>query len=137
MPATRLTLVVGSGVQQVVAAHEAGHMFGLSDEYTAPFSGTGKPRGSPVDANLGPSQGLPGAVSENTDSIMSVGAAVKPQHYATFLEALKHISGMQEWALGPPQAVLPPGVDGPDQQPHQAPPGGGGGKPAEPATAVV
>ena len=88
-------------------------MFGLHDEYTAPFGGTPAGPGSAVDGNLGPDQGLPGAISENTDSIMAVGMAVKPQHYATFLEALKHITGMQEWAFGPPQAVLPPGVDGP------------------------
>jgi hypothetical protein len=132
----QVTLVVGSGVQQVIAAHEAGHMFGLGDEYTTPFSGTGKAPGSPIDGNIGPSQGLPGAVAENTDSIMSVGAAVKPQHYATFLEALKHISAMQEWAIGPAQAVLPPGVDGPDQPRNQGPPGGGG-QPAEPTTAVA
>ena len=93
---------MGAGVRQIVAAHEAGHMFGLGDEYTAPFSGTGKDLGDPVDADLGPKQGLPGAVSENSDTIMSVGQAVKPQHYATFLEALKHVTGMQEWAFGPP-----------------------------------
>ena len=127
------TMVVGTGDQQVVAAHESGHMFGLGDEYTNPFGGTGQAPGSPVDANLGPGQNLPGSVSENNDSIMSVGNAVKPQHYATFLEALKHVTGMPEWAFGPAQAVLPPGVDGPlPAQPRQP------GEPApEPASAVA
>jgi hypothetical protein len=129
----KLDLVVGGGAQQVVAAHEAGHMFGLGDEYTNPFGGTGAAPGSAVDGTLGPNQGLPGAVSENNDSIMSVGNAVKPQHYATFLEALKHVSGMQEWAFGPPNGVLPPGVDGPLPQPGQQP----GQQPSQPPTAVA
>ncbi len=101
-------VAMGAGVQQIVAAHEAGHMFGLGDEYTAPFSGTGGDLGTPVDGNLGPSQGLPGAVAENSDTIMSVGDAVRPQHYATFLEALKAVSELSEWALGPPVAVHGP-----------------------------
>ena len=99
---------MGAGVQQIVAAHEAGHMFGLGDEYTAPFSGTGGALGTPVDADLGPAQGLPGAVHENSDSIMSVGAAVRPQHYATFLEAIKAVTAMQEWEFGPPVPVTAP-----------------------------
>jgi hypothetical protein len=127
------TMVVGGGAQQIVAAHEAGHMFGLADEYTNPFGGTGQAPGSAVDGQLGSTQGLPGAVSENTDSIMSVGNAVKPQHYATFLEALKHITAMDEWAFGPPTGVLPPGADGPLPQAPRQP-----GEPApEPANAVA
>jgi hypothetical protein len=132
-----LTLVVGSGAQQTVAAHEAGHMFGLGDEYTAPFSGTGRPLGTPIDGNIGPSQNLPGAVAENTDSIMSVGAAVKPQHYATFLEALKDVSGMTDWAFGPPTAVLPPGADGPDQPQHREGSDPSQASPQQPQSAVA
>jgi hypothetical protein len=132
------TMVVGEGAQQIVAAHESGHMFGLGDEYTAPFSGTGRAPGSNIDATIGPDQGLPGAVAENTDSIMSVGNAVKPQHYATFLEALKHVTGMAEWAFGPANGVLPPGVDGPLPQPGTGVPGGQPGQPQpQPDTAVV
>jgi hypothetical protein len=127
-------LVVGSGLQQTVAAHEAGHMFGLQDEYTAPFSGTGGALGTPRDPGLGAAQGLPGAVAENTDSIMSVGNAVKPQHYATFLEALKHVTGMTEWAFGAPTGVVPPGVDGPI---NPASLRGGAPQPGEPATAMA
>ena len=99
---------MGAGVQQIVAAHEAGHMFGLGDEYTAPFSGTGGDLGTPVDGDLGAQQGLPGAVHENSDTIMSVGDAVRPQHYATFLEALKAVTAMPEWVFGPPVPVTPP-----------------------------
>ena len=126
-------MVVGSGAQQAVAAHEAGHMFGLQDEYTAPFSGTGVARGTATDPGLGRAQGLPGAVAENTDSIMSVGNAVKPQHYATFLEALKHVTGLSDWAIGAPTGVAPPGVDGPIN-PRSVP---GGAPPGEPATAMA
>ena len=99
---------MGAGVQQIVAAHEAGHMFGLGDEYTAPFSGTGGDVGTPVDGDLGQRQGLPGAVHENSDTIMSVGDAVRPQHYATFLEALKAVTEMSDWVFGPAVPVTPP-----------------------------
>jgi hypothetical protein len=88
-------------------------MFGFADEYTAPFSGTGSALGTQVDPGLGQAQGLPGAVAENSDSIMAVGNVVKPQHYATFLEALKKVTAMKEWELGTPTGVVPPGVDGP------------------------
>ena len=136
-----ISLVVGSGAQQVVAAHEAGHMFGLDDEYDQQFGATRPAAGGALaDTTLGTSQGLPGPVAENTDSIMSVGAAVKPQHYMTFLEALKHVTGMQEWTLGPAPGVVPPGVDGPQPRENQgAPgiPGTPGTQPQEPATAVA
>jgi hypothetical protein len=127
------TLVVGTGSTQTIASHEAGHMFGLQDEYTAPFtSSSAGPLGQPTDPGLGAGQGLPGGVRENTDSIMSVGNAVKPQHYATFLEGLKFVTGMTDWAFGPPTGVVPPGVDGPPN-PNSVP----GGKPAQPATALA
>ena len=126
---THGTVAMGAGVQQIVAAHEAGHMFGLGDEYTAPFSGTGGGLGTPVDGDLGPAQNLPGAVHENSDSIMSVGDAVRPQHYATFLEALKAVTASTAWAFGPPKPVNGPNpamdVDTPS------------GDPTRPATAVA
>jgi hypothetical protein len=126
-------MIVGGGATQVVAAHEAGHMFGLEDEYTAPFTSVSAGTlGTPTDPGLGAAQGLPGAVRENTDSIMSVGNAVKPQHYAVFLEALKAVTGMVDWELGEVTGVSPPGVDGPLPQPPGEP-----GRPAEPATAMA
>jgi hypothetical protein len=130
----RMRLVVGSGEPQVVAAHEAGHMFGLADEYTAPFTSTSAGTlGNQSDPGLGQAQGLPAAVDENTDSMMSVGNMVKPQHYATFLEALKHISTITEWELGTPTGVVPPGVDGPlPTRPRQP-----GDPQGEPATAMA
>jgi hypothetical protein len=127
-------MLVGNGEPQVVAAHEAGHMFGLADEYTAPFTSTSAGTlGNQSDPGLGQAQGLPAAVDENTDSMMSVGNVVKPQHYATFLEALKHISTIQEWEMGTPTGVVPPGVDGP----LPTPPGRPGEPAGEPATALA
>jgi len=130
---THGSVAMGLGVQQIVAAHEAGHMFGLGDEYTAPFSGTGGALGTPVDGNLGPAQGLPGAVHENSDSIMSVGDAVRPQHYATFLEALKAVTAMQQWAYGAPQPVNGPNPAMDNDTPAPSP----SGQPQQPATAVA
>ena len=53
-----------------------------------------------VDAGGTP---LQGAVCEPTDSIMSVGDVVRPQHYATFHASLTKITAPQSpWALGPP-----------------------------------
>lgn len=126
---------MGAGIQQIVVAHEAGHMFGLDDEYTAPFAGTGGDLGSPTDGNLGPSQGLPGGVAENSDTIMSVGDAVKPQHYATFLEALKAVTAMSDWVFGPPVPVVAPAAGADIDTPTG--PAGPPGAPARAPTAVA
>ena len=85
------------------------------------------PRWIPASAQA---QGLPGAVREHSDSIMSVGNAVKPQHYATFLAALKLVTGMDDWAFGPAPGAIAPGVDGPVPRP-------GGKDPLEPKTAIA
>ncbi len=127
--------VVGNGEPQTVAAHEAGHMFGMDDEYQKSGNPKGTPNdplaiGAPVDPGLAQAQGLPGAVREHSDSIMSVGNAVKPQHYATFLAALKLVTGMEQWEFGPAQGVIPPGVDGPV-------PRSGPKDPMEPQTAIA
>jgi hypothetical protein len=114
-------LTVGSGVPQIVAAHEAGHMFGLGDRYAttagAGIGGTGPSVGLPSrhdqlarEGGLGPE----GAKAANDDGIMAWGNEVRPADYATFVEALKWISEIDEWALGPPQAVVAPdGTGGP------------------------
>ena len=52
---------------------------------------------------------LPGAVVENNNNIMSVGGEVQAQHYSTFHEALRAVTGIEEWALGPKQARPAPG----------------------------
>jgi outer membrane protein OmpA-like peptidoglycan-associated protein len=114
----RVDIVIGSGGEQLTIAHEFGHAFGLGDEYAnTPLvsSGLGRDTGTPqmgdtathdtlvknmIDAG---GQPLKGAVCEPTDSIMSVGDVVRPQHYATFHAALTEITQPQgPWALGPP-----------------------------------
>ena len=55
------------------------------------------------------------AVCEPTDSIMSVGDVVRPQHYSTFHAALTDITDQEPWALGPPTGrndPLPAGAAG-------------------------
>jgi outer membrane protein OmpA-like peptidoglycan-associated protein len=114
----RVDIIIGSGNSQNTIRHEFGHAFGLGDEYAAtPLVSAGQTRaqGTPqmgddathdnlvkkmVDAGGTP---LKGAVCEPTDSIMSVGDVVRPQHYATFHAALTTITAPQApWALGPP-----------------------------------
>jgi outer membrane protein OmpA-like peptidoglycan-associated protein len=112
----RVDIVIGSGGSQNTLTHEFGHAFGLGDEYAnTPLvsSGLGRDTGTPqmgddathdnlvknmVDAGGAP---LAGAVCEPTDSIMSVGNVVRPQHYATFHAALTQITKQSPWALGP------------------------------------
>ncbi len=106
----RVELIVDSGAAQVVAAHEFGHAFGLGDEYAtgagSAISGTGAVAGTAAghDALAGgmtdeSGANLPGAIHENTDSIMSLGNTVRPQHYATFHKALKQVTGINDWSI--------------------------------------
>jgi hypothetical protein len=48
--------------------------------------------------------GAGGAVAENNDGIMSLGNAVRPQHYATFGWALMQVTGINQWQVGRPAA---------------------------------
>jgi len=102
----------GNGVAQSVAEHEAGHMFGLGDEYAtgegSMISGTGAAAGGETSHDgLAKDMGLNGAVFENNDGIMSLGTIVKPQHYVTFHWALTELTGI-DWAIGPAVPVIPP-----------------------------
>jgi outer membrane protein OmpA-like peptidoglycan-associated protein len=115
----RVDLVVGDGNPQNLAVHEFGHAFGLDDEYadTPMYGGSGKAVGDavghdPATKKMQDAGGnkLPGAIAETSDSIMSAGNVVRPQHYSTFHAALSQISHQTEWALGPPQPK--PGAPG-------------------------
>ena len=140
----RVDIVIGSGGAQNTVVHEFGHAFGLGDEYAnTPLvsSGLGRDTGTPqmgdtathdplvkkmVDAG---GQPLAGAVCEPTDSIMSVGDVVRPQHYSTFHAALTDITDQEPWALGPPTGRNDPlpgaaaggGVQGPGDFPVPQP----------------
>ena len=98
---------VGDGKVQTASAHEMGHMFGLDDEYTSsnPKYGAGM---KTEHTDFAEKAGFKGAQHARSDSIMSGGTNVKAQHYVTFLDALKMVSGMQEWEYGPKRFVIDP-----------------------------
>lgn len=138
---TNAQLRVGNGVPQIVAAHEAGHMFGLGDRYATTagsgVGGTGPSAGLPSRHDqLSRDGGLGDAKAANDDGIMSFGNEVRPADYATFLEALKEVSGIEEWAYGPPQAVVPPGGAAGPGGSDPSGPGDFPVPPRNPATAV-
>ena len=114
-------ITIGTGDAQTVVAHESGHMFGLDDEYTGggPYQ-AGKPT---EHTDLAAAAGHTGAMHATSDDIMSGGKEVRPHHYVTFLDALKQVSGMQEWGYGPKQEVKAPSAAG--DYPVPGTPGGG------------
>ncbi len=119
----RVDLVAAGGQVQNVAVHEFGHMIGLFDEYASTpqrdasgnivtdaqgrprtrglISGTGGDVGDLTGHNpLAQNMGLGGSVTENNDNIMSLGNTIRPQHYATFMEALRTVtSNTPAWRL--------------------------------------
>ena len=85
------------------AAHEAGHMFGLGDEYvrekddTPKFLGD-KPTHYNVVKDLIDEDAANELLIHNSDSIMSQGQAVKRGHYVSFLAALNKLTD-KKWSL--------------------------------------
>jgi outer membrane protein OmpA-like peptidoglycan-associated protein len=93
----------GTGVEvhQNVAAHEAGHMFGLGDEYveevppkdvTAKFEGDRPSHDADVRTTMG-DEAADELLVQNSGSMMSSGSEVKPGHYVYFLQALNSVTG--------------------------------------------
>ena len=114
-------ITIGTGRPQTVVAHESGHMFGLDDEYTGPGAyAAGKPT---EHTKIAEAAGYSGIQHATSDSIMSEGAEVREQHYVTFLDALKQVSGMTDWVIGPKRPVKPPSAAG--DYPVPGPPAGG------------
>ena len=89
-------------VEQNVAAHEAGHMFGLGDEYVretglmenekAKFLGDKPSHHGEVEKFIGKSE-ADELLIDDSDSIMSVGSTVKKGHYLPFLLAINKLTG--------------------------------------------
>ncbi len=91
-----------SPLSQNTAAHEAGHMFGLGDEYVEekpeekeflPKFVADKPTHYGAVKTLLGTEAADDLLVQNSGSIMSHGDEVKPGHYAPFLAALKIITG--------------------------------------------
>jgi outer membrane protein OmpA-like peptidoglycan-associated protein len=99
----RTTVIVGDGRGQNAAIHEFGHAFGLGDEYETPRGPTGSPATHDdlvkrMRDELG--QPLPGAIHEPNEGVMSHGDEIRPQHYATFFQALTDLTGIDVWRIG-------------------------------------
>lgn len=93
---------------RTTTAHEAGHLFGLDDEYmeeTAPYK---RFAGDLPDhlVKVAVLMGVDAAEemrAQDSDSIMSRGDVVRAGHYVFFLEALNALSGYS-WQVAPPSA---------------------------------
>lgn len=89
-------------VDQNVAAHEAGHMFGLGDEYVEEkpkdqdmlpkFLGDKPPLYDSVEKLMG-KEAANEMLVQSSESIMGSGMVVKKGHYITFLYALNQMTG--------------------------------------------
>jgi outer membrane protein OmpA-like peptidoglycan-associated protein len=95
------------GATQNVAAHEAGHMFGLGDEYEdteatddagrGRFSGDAPEHDADVQQALGPD--APSNLEvRNSESMMAVGSRVGPEHYTPFILQLESLTGL-DWTI--------------------------------------
>jgi hypothetical protein len=82
-------------------------MLGLLDEYASDptrtqgvIGGTGQPVGTvhPQDARS-TAAGLGNSVYENNDNLMSLGSTIRSPQYVTFMEALRTVTGSNEWRL--------------------------------------
>jgi outer membrane protein OmpA-like peptidoglycan-associated protein len=102
--ARRVDINFAGGGRQNVAAHEFGHMLGMRDEYavdpggvvggSAGTTGTATDQDTAVQAtDLGRS------IKENNDNIMSLGGTVRAPHMVMFMEALRNVTGSNEWRL--------------------------------------
>ena len=88
-------------VRQNAAAHEAGHMFGLGDEYQDlkehRLTGDKPSHYGDVEAELG-TDAADDLLAGDSGSMMSVGGRVEPGHYVPFLRALETVTAKQ-WTI--------------------------------------
>jgi outer membrane protein OmpA-like peptidoglycan-associated protein len=91
-------------VQFNTAAHEAGHMFGLDDEYVEEKKGGEGQFAGDEPAHYGDVKALMGAEAadellvDNSGSLMSKGTTVKRGHYVYFLQALNDMTS-KKWTV--------------------------------------
>jgi outer membrane protein OmpA-like peptidoglycan-associated protein len=124
----RVDIQVGSGGSQQTMVHETGHMFGLGDQYVVAglvASGTGGRRGTrtehdPQVQNMG---GVQTSIYENNDDIMSLGSAIRPQHYSTFHQALTTVAPQARFVYGGVGSAprVPPDLINPYGEPNEEP----------------
>jgi hypothetical protein len=81
-------------------------MFGLDDEYIGEKAYAAGKKTEHTD--FAAAAGETGAMHASSDSIMAGGSKVRPHHYVTFLDALKVVTDIPEWAYGAKQVVNPP-----------------------------
>ncbi len=93
-------------VTQNTAAHEAGHMFGLDDEYveedatdadSKKFLGDEPEHFGDVEAQLG-TDAAKELVDQDSGSIMSVGSDVKRGHYVPFVTSIESVT-TKDWTV--------------------------------------
>lgn len=96
----------GRGGQNVLA-HEFGHVFGLGDQYVEVGSGYNRPSTASDPTSLADHDQLAkdagvatGAPVANDSRMMSTGNDVQAEHYSTFADALKQLTGKQ-WIIKP------------------------------------
>ncbi len=117
-------VTIGDGLAQTAVAHEMGHMFGLDDEYVGP--GDYAPGKKTEHTDFAAKEGFTGAQHASSDGIMGSGRNVRAHHYVTFLDALKQVTGMDDWEYGRARPVPVPSEKG------DFPQGGPGGTPGKP-----
>lgn len=104
--ARRVDINFAGAGQQNVAAHEFGHMLGMRDEYAVDpggvIAGSAGTTGTATDQDPSVSAtGLGHSIKENNDNIMSLGGTIRAPHMVMFMEALRNVTGSNEWRLKP------------------------------------
>ena len=91
----------GKQVKQDVAAHEAGHMLGLDDEYADAGAdrliGDHPEHYGDVQAQLGVSEAEK-TTAANSENIMATGSKVQPGHYVMFIKELEDMTKL-DWTI--------------------------------------
>ena len=102
----RVDIRFAGGGSQNTAVHEFGHMIGLRDEYAVDPGGVVRGTGGTTGTATGhdtasQAAGLGRSIAENNDNIMSLGGTIRSPHMVTFMEALRSVTGSNEWRLKP------------------------------------